>query len=1817
MIKPTTKVIAADESSNSVRFYFQEYQKGATYYNNGTRIDFVTDGKALYVCAIDTVVTTADKIEDQPNLLKILAEGKPGRDGAKGERGLPGETPTISARFDGTQMIIYADGRRIATSTDLVGPSWKPKLVGNTITWEKTRNDESPKPIDLDDLKPDDYKPILLRTNSDNTKRSDEESGPANFIQWKYEGDAEWNNLISISELMNLTLAGVSIWKNEEDGKYHFGHKEVVNARYTATHEGRQIISDVVLGDVLFDAGPIPMTDHSADIALINAKLDELQNAINRIPDPYELTAAKIADALGYTPGHEVDLNDVKLKIDGNKMLQISRDGGRNWEEVGITCECNIAETTGVPVFRVFVDGKQYDGTDYQIRIEGVGTYNATDSMPSLNIGQEYIAYAIKNGYEGSSIKFTFNKSDIRLDLTKIDDTVYYTVGINCTPAEANITVDGKAYSEPIKVVAGSTIVVSAYLDGYKDYRKSYVINENKNITISLEEIVFEEDNYCTVTITSINPSNAKVYYGQEEVHVGDTFNIAKGSSMHFKGDAVSGYKALDKDYRVYYADTQNIDIVFDPVEEIDLDGYCNVTFTCNVPDATITVNAIMSGKDPLIVNGSVTDFYLLESVPQTIKVKKGIMIITTAIADGYYNTQSVDTITSDTTINLELDLKSKEYYGDRYLIFRDIKDENGNILDPSDAELILQGESGETGAQSKYSYSDIINKPLEVSGPWRVTAIVRKPGYKVSVCYEGVVEGNVDVNPELVSVDGHYLDITFLKYFNNGTTDYLDHVWTDDSNVIVYMGKNNVSKGYQIYLVGESSGTMWVSHSDTTGLYVDVLKPDGTAFATTSFDYLATFGIHGHSSVGKGEVGTVTITATETDYDTSPVIGEITIHIRNDYDENLEPTISTSSNFVEFAANGGDQETGINYLYFASMPTYSIENENDWFNAEVYADGTRNMLKVTVDENTGAAREGTFKLIATYEEQRAELVITVSQEGASVVPVEVESVSLNKSTLSLEVGDTETLTATVSPENATDKTVTWSSDTPSVATVSNGKVSAIAEGNATITATAGSKSATCEVTVTESEEPEPTKYSISWEDDSAGDEAPINYTVKVNGSEISNGEKFEEGSEISISVDGYDGDEYDEPEIYIGGSLYNGSEFTLNDDVMCLIKWIKKIISVPVTSVGISDDTLELTVGETHNLTATVYPENATNKNVSWSSDNEGCATVDSNGKVTAVEEGMATITVHTEDGGFENSCDVTVSAVEIPVEYVSLNKAMTTLNVGESETLEYEIRPNNATNKNVNWSTSDESIATVDNGTIAAISAGEAVITITTEDGGKTASCTVTVNEPVTEEPRLVLNPSEVNLVVGTSYEDTAIAVEATIENDPTDSIVSWVIGDDTIASILVSVDSTSCTVSSIDKAGDTVLTVRTKNGLSAECPVHVQDHTVQVESVQIVEHSGQTLIIDPEVGIGLTAEISPENANYRSITWSSSNENAAVVEGNGLNANVTGVTGGLSATITVTVVSANGISHTDSCFVEVRHGQIDVESISLDANEISLAPNETYELTATIDPSTATNKDLSWSSSHPEIASVSADASGLKATVTANAIGTAIITASSDENPSIKATCNVTVGSGCIDSLQLDTADVEFLSTGGSQVITAYADNIASDSITTGQSEGSSWLTCWWNADGLHVTAEANDTTSERSCEVWVQGTGNCSDTEISSNRVTVIQAGKKDIPEAITIDEPEPTTDNVYSLYARFSPEKFNEPGANVPNLTWSVSSTPDGYASLTNPSVDGQSAELEITGDCSVEITVSTAAESISEFGELSDTYSGEFTYTEE
>ncbi len=172
---------------------------------------------------------------------------------------------------------------------------------------------------------------------------------------------------------------------------------------------------------------------------------------------------------------------------------------------------------------------------------------------------------------------------------------------------------------------------------------------------------------------------------------------------------------------------------------------------------------------------------------------------------------------------------------------------------------------------------------------------------------------------------------------------------------------------------------------------------------------------------------------------------------------------------------------------------------------------------------------------------------------------------------------------------------------------------------------------------------------------------------------------------------------------------------------------------TVAVSGVSLNKPSLTMTVGGTETLTAAVAPANATNKAVNWSSSANDVATVDSNGKVTAVAPGPATITATTADGGKTAMCNVTVNAAHQAVTGVSLNKTSLTLTVGDTETLTATVAPANATNTSVNWSSSSDSVATVDaNGKVTAVTPGSATIIATTVDGGKTATCNLTVEAP-----------------------------------------------------------------------------------------------------------------------------------------------------------------------------------------------------------------------------------------------------------------------------------------------------------------------------------------------------------------------------------------------------------------------------------------------------------------------------------------------------
>ena len=175
-----------------------------------------------------------------------------------------------------------------------------------------------------------------------------------------------------------------------------------------------------------------------------------------------------------------------------------------------------------------------------------------------------------------------------------------------------------------------------------------------------------------------------------------------------------------------------------------------------------------------------------------------------------------------------------------------------------------------------------------------------------------------------------------------------------------------------------------------------------------------------------------------------------------------------------------------------------------------------------------------------------------------------------------------------------------------------------------------------------------------------------------------------------------------------------------------------REFVKTPVEGIELDPDRLFLEPGDTAELTAEVYPPEAWNQAVVWTSSNESAATVSADGVVTAHEMGDAVITATTEDGGFHRECHV---SVVLKTTQLTLDRHEVLLDVGESDTLQASIAPEAATNQTILWSTSDDGVAVVTGGTVQGLALGRAVITAASEDGGSSDTCVVTVRPPAAE--------------------------------------------------------------------------------------------------------------------------------------------------------------------------------------------------------------------------------------------------------------------------------------------------------------------------------------------------------------------------------------------------------------------------------------------------------------------------------------------------
>ena len=333
-----------------------------------------------------------------------------------------------------------------------------------------------------------------------------------------------------------------------------------------------------------------------------------------------------------------------------------------------------------------------------------------------------------------------------------------------------------------------------------------------------------------------------------------------------------------------------------------------------------------------------------------------------------------------------------------------------------------------------------------------------------------------------------------------------------------------------------------------------------------------------------------------------------------------------------------------------------------------------------------------------------------------------VSGVKLDRTEITLGVGGKSKLVATITPQNVKDDSVTWSSSNSEIVSVdAEGNITALKAGTATITVKTNEGGFTAKVKVVVKKDVvnvegiEINKTSLTL---NANETATLTATVKP--SNATNKKLIWSSSDAKVAT-------------VTNGKVTAKKAGTATitvttEDGNFSVKCVVTVKEIKVTGVELNKTSLNLNVGNSATLTATVKPSNATNKKLIWSSSNTSVATV-SNGKVTAKAEGTATITVKTDDGSFTATCVVTVKKVNVTG--VTLNKTSATLEVGKTLTLTATVKPSDATNKKVTWTSSDTSVATVSNGKVTAKKSGTTTITVTTEDGSYKATCVITVKE------------------------------------------------------------------------------------------------------------------------------------------------------------------------------------------------------------------------------------------------------------------------------------------------------------------------------------------------------------------------------------------------------------------------------------------------------------------------------------------------------
>ena len=517
-----------------------------------------------------------------------------------------------------------------------------------------------------------------------------------------------------------------------------------------------------------------------------------------------------------------------------------------------------------------------------------------------------------------------------------------------------------------------------------------------------------------------------------------------------------------------------------------------------------------------------------------------------------------------------------------------------------------------------------------------------------------------------------------------------------------------------------------------------------------------------------------------------------------------------------------------------------------------------------------------------------------------------VDSVTISPNVLNLKVGESSSLTYNISPSNADIKSTEWSSSNTGVVSVDkDGKVSAVGIGtaNVVIKVVGQDNSEASDSIVVNVISQYTSVNSVTLVDTNnntlsnsmnlnIGEEVTIKFLINPSNVTLketnwTNSDSSKVSMKDSVGYALIKGIEVGSSDIEITVKDYDGNVKT--DSVK--VNVINSNQPVLVSSIALSPTSVTLNPNGTYKFNVTVSPSNATNKGVTWSSSNTNVVSVDQNGNIKALKDGTAKIRVTAKDGsGKYAEASVTVESskpTNILVTGVSLNASTVKMYVGQSYQLIHTIKPSNATNKGVTWSSSNTNVVSVSNGKIVGKSSGKARITVTTNDGRYSAYTDVTVINRPSSNSSSSSKPSS-SSSSGSSISSSIDIIKDTIElnkgsegkleyklsQDLTDSIIIWKSSNTDVAVVKNGI------VTAISDGEATITATINGKDIKDTCKIIVK----KLDLTGIV-FEDESLSISVGKTLKLTLNALPSGADLPSLKWDVDNKDILSVSDEGV--------------------------------------------------------------------------------------------------------------------------------------------------------------------------------------------------------------------------------------------------------------------------------------------------------------------------------------------